>query len=249
VEPPHADPFRSLALGVVSPMANEAPTAARFVDAVLRECRRYPFRSLLFFAVVDRASQDDTRALLERHALRCPELRVVWAPELRGVADAYVRGYVEAVGAGCDWILEIDAGFSHSPADIRGFLDAMARGRDCVFGSRVIAGGSNLSSARRRFISRGGTLLSNALLGTGLSDMTSGFQLFTREALQGVLAQGIRSRGPFFQTEVKAHCRKLRVEEVPIRYGGGSHRVGGRAIAESLTNLSRLACRRAAGAL
>jgi dolichol-phosphate mannosyltransferase len=230
-------------------MANEAATAVRFVDAVLNECERYGFDSVTFFAVLDNVSSDDTQELLEAHRVLRPELSVTWAPETQGVADAYVRGYREALAAGCDWILEIDAGFSHEPSDIGGFLDAMADGRDCVFGSRFREGGRNLGTLRRRVISRGGTALANLLLGTNLTDMTGGFELFTRDALESVLAKGISSKGPFFQTEIKTHCRDLRVTEIPIQYNAGSHTVGRRAITESFVTLCQLFRRRLVGAL
>jgi len=238
-----------LRLGIVCPMANEAATAVRFVDAVLSECERRGFDSVTLFVVLDNVSRDDTRDLLEAHRTLQPELSVIWAPETRGVADAYVRGYREALAAGCDWILEIDAGFSHEPSDIGQFLEAMAGGRDCVFGSRFLAGGRNLGTLRRRVISRGGTALTNLLLGTKLTDMTSGFQLFTRATLETVLAKGISSKGPFFQTEIKTHCRDLRVAEIPIQYSAGTHGVGRRAITESFVTLWQLFRRRLAGDL
>jgi dolichol-phosphate mannosyltransferase len=242
--------FAEVRLGIVCPMANEAATAIAFVDAVLSECHRYPFGSVQLFVVLDTVSHDGTRELLERHQAGCLELRVVWAPENRGVADAYVRGYREALQEGSDWILEIDAGFSHSPTDIGTFLEAMTSGAvDCVFGSRFISGGANRGTLRRRLISRGGTALTNLLLGTRLSDMTSGFQLFTRAALEYVLAQGIRAKGPFFQTEMKTYCRRLRIAEIPIEYSAGSHRVGRRAITESLNILWWLFRRRLASGL
>lgn len=241
--------YSGLHLGVVCPMANEAATAVRFVDAVLTECRRYGFAAITLFAVVDTVSRDSTRSLLETHRTSRPQLQVVWAPEASGVADAYVRGYREALAAGCDWILEIDAGFSHDPAEIGRLLDAMAGDRDCVFGSRFADGGDNLGALRRRVISRGGTALANLLLGTRLSDMTGGFELFTRATLETILAKGIRSTGPFFQTEIKTHCRELRFAEVPIHYNAPSHDVGIRAIREALANLARLFCLRLVGAL
>jgi dolichol-phosphate mannosyltransferase len=241
--------LRDLELGIVCPMANEAETAAKFVDAVLAVCAGYAFRSVTFFVVVDTASRDNTREVLELHQLGTPELRVVWAPETRGVAEAYLRGYREALAAGSDWILEIDGGFSHMPSDISSFVEAMDAERDCVFGSRFMRGGRNRGTLRRRLISRGGTSLTNALLGTSLTDMTSGFQLFTRAALEEVLAKEIRSKGPFFQTEMKAHCRNLRVAEVPIQYNAGSNNVGRRAIVESFVNLWALFHRRVAGEL
>src|SRR5262249_12624614 len=146
-----------------------------------------------------------------------------------------------ALDADSDWILEIDAGFSHRPADISQFFARMRKGYDCVFGSRFVPGGSiNDSSFRRYLISRGGTLLSNALLGTSLKDMTSGFELFSRATLQYLLDKGLHSHGPFFQTEIKAYCRNLKIVEVPIRYQGASHHVGGAVLKDSFSNLWRL---------
>ncbi|HYJ46296.1 MAG TPA: glycosyltransferase, partial [Pyrinomonadaceae bacterium] len=159
----------------------------------------------------------------------------------RSVVDAYVRGYKEALAAGCDWILEIDAGFSHQPSDIPQFFASMLEGYDCVFGSRFCKGGSvSDSSTKREIISRGGTLLANLMLGTKLKDMTSGFEMFTRSALSEILEKGIHSRGPFFQTEIKAYSRKWRITEVPIQYRAASHDINNTAIKDSFSNLWRL---------
>ena len=228
-------------LGIVSPMANEEVTAVRFVNEVLEQCAFNRFNSVTFFAVLDYQSKDKTLQLLSDLRERQPSLRIVWAPENTCVADAYVRGYREALGNGCDWILEIDCGFSHQPSDISQFFSKMVRGYDCVFGSRFSPGGRiSEHSLKRRIVSRGGTVLSNVLLGTSLKDMTSGFQLFTRPALQSALKNGVRSRGPFFQTEIKAYCRHLKITEVPIYYRGGSHTIDGVAIKDAFANLWRL---------
>jgi dolichol-phosphate mannosyltransferase len=235
-----ASRFADVRLGIVCPMANERATAVDFVCAVLDQCATVGFKSISFFVVLDNASRDDTRQLLERFREQRPELQVIWAPDSRGVADAYVRGYQEAIAAECDWILEIDAGFSHQPSDIPQFFNEMLKGNDCVFGSRFCAGGRNIGTIRRRVVSRGGTVLANILLGTKMTDMTSGFQLFTRPALHAVLRKGIYSKGPFFQTEMKYHCRSFRVSEVPIHYNAGSHTIGGDALRESFRNLWRL---------
>ncbi len=105
------------------------------------------------------------------------------------------------------------------------------------------------SSASRRFISLGGTLLSNIILGTKLTDMTSGFQLFTRPVIMNILAKGIRSKGPFFQTEMKAYCKALDYEEVPITYRTASHAVKLPALLESFDGLTRLFLARLRGQL
>ena len=229
-------------------MASEAETATRFVDSVLANCAAVGRRK--FLVVVDQASKDSTREILETHALTVPELTVVWAPENRTVVDAYVRGYREALQTDADWILEIDAGFSHQPSDIPPLLEKMRQEYDCVFGSRFCPGGAFVDrSFARYWISFGGTLVTNLLLGTRLTDMTSGFQLFTREALETILNRGIRSRGPFFQTEMKAHCRDLKVVEVPIQYRSPTHVVGSAALGDAFLNLWRLFRARVAGSL
>jgi len=230
-----------ISLGVVCPMANERDTAEAFVREVLAACEPFGFKAVTFFAVLDRVSRDGTLGLLRELEVALPELRVVWAPENRSVVDAYLRGYREALDAGCDWILEIDAGFSHQPSDIPRFFEKMLEGHDCVFGSRFCRGGHiSESSFRREAISRGGTLLANLLLGTRLRDMTSGFELFSRTALEGVLHKGIHSRGHFFQTEIKAHCQSLRVAEVPIHYRAASDSVNKHVLKDAFLNLWRL---------
>jgi len=237
----HGQRFSEINLGCVCPMASEEPTAISFVDAVLEQCRSRDFKSVTLFVILDRACKDNTLELLKQHALQQPQLRVIWAPENRSVVDAYLRGYREALAAGCDWILEIDAGFSHRPEDIPQFFDKMSEGYDCVFGSRFCDGGSvSDSSVKRKLISRGGTLLTNSLLGTKLKDMTSGFEMFSRAALEKVVDRGIKSRGPFFQTEIKTYCRHLNIIEVPIQYSAASHDVNNKALKDSFSNLWRL---------
>jgi dolichol-phosphate mannosyltransferase len=226
-------------LGIACPMANEGESGVRFVEAALAECSG--FASVRFFAVVDKVSKDDTLRLLQALAAVEPRLSVVWAPENECVVDAYVRGYRAALDAQSDWVLEIDGGFSHDPGEIGQFFDRMEQGYDCVFGSRFIRGGSiRDSSLWRRFVSRGGTVVTNLALGTRLTDMTSGFELFRADVLRMVLSNGIRSRGPFFQTEIKFFCRHLNVAEVPITYRNATASVGTRQVTESFRNLWEL---------
>jgi dolichol-phosphate mannosyltransferase len=238
-----------IVLGIVCPMANESATAVSFVKDVLEQCRSQSFRSVTFFAVLDNKSRDGTLELLRTLASEQKQLQVVWAPENRCAVDAYLRGYAEAVNAGCDWILEIDAGYSHQPSDIPQFFAKMASGYDCVFGSRFCEGGSMQAPVKRRVFSRGGTVLANTLLGTKLKDMTSGFEMFSRRALQEVLARGIHSRGHFFQTEIRTHCRNMAVAEVPIQYRLASESVNGAVLKDAFTNLWRLFRLRTSGRL
>ena len=224
-------------LGIVCPMANEGDKAVAFCQAVLEQCPG--IRKVTFFAVFDRVTKDESLDNMRALERREPRLRVVWAPEDRCVVDAYLRGYKEALDAGCDWILEIDAGFSHQPSDIPQFFCAMEQGMDCVFGSRFI-GRFEKSSLKRRFVSWGGTALANLLLGTRQTDMTSGFELFSRKTLAMVIGRGIQSRAHFFQTEIKTYCRNLKFVEVPITYRAASPRLGASSLKEAFRQLWRL---------
>ena len=233
-------------LGIVCPMANEGADAVRFAREVL--ARFTQAKRVTFFAVLDGTTKDNSLELLRDYGQAEPRLHIVWAPENRWVVDAYVRGSREALAAGCDWILEIDAGFSHRPEDVPFFLNAIDGNYDCVFGSRFMKGGAMIDRSMKRYlVSRGGTVLSNLLLGTNQTDMTSGFELFSRKTMEMVLARGIQSRAHFFQTEIKFYCRGLKFIEVPIHYHSPSPRLGSSAIKDAFRQIWRLTKERRAG--
>lgn len=233
--------YSTIKLGIVCPMANERKTAASFVRDVLEKCRKFNFKSIRFFVILDNASKDGTIDLMLNLSTQVNELKVVFAPENQCVVDAYMRGYREAIHSACDWILEIDAGYSHQPYDIPKFFKKMILDYDCVFGSRFCPDGKMTDSAKSRYItSLGGTIISNLLLGTKLSDMTSGFMLIKREVLREILNKGILARGPFFQTEIRAYAHQFRITEVPIHYRTASHNIRGAELRDAFSNLWRL---------
>jgi len=218
-------------LGIVCPMANEIDNAASFINDVLNICRQFNFKSIKMYTIFDKKCTDGTYKVLKKLETNVPELVVVFAPENRYVVDAYLRGYNEALTNNSDWILEIDAGYSHQPADIPQFFKKMEEGYDCVFGSRFCLGAKVTGKVLKRYlISRGGTLLTNFLLGTKLTDMTSGFELFSRDTLNKILEKGIQSQGPFFQTEIRTYGHAFSIAEVPIHYKSPSHNIGNKAL-------------------
>ena len=223
-------------LGVVVPLANEEATIDEFVGRVLAQLG--PQDRL--FCVVDNASRDGTRAKVADWSARDRRVRLVWAPENRCVVDAYFRGYRAALDAGCRWVLEMDGGLSHLPEQIPQFVRAMQAGHDYAGGCRFMRGGSYVGPWSRYLLSRGGGLLANLVLGTQMRDMTSGFECFSRPALEALLRRGVRSRAHFFQTEIKALMHRLKWVEVPIHYRNPSKRVGSASVREALRNLWRL---------
>jgi dolichol-phosphate mannosyltransferase len=230
-----------LNLGIVCPMANEKDNAVAFVQELLAVCDQFSFERVELYTIFDNVCVDGSHALLQGLAESNSRICVVWAPENRCVVDAYKRGYQEALDRENDWILEIDAGFSHDPKQIPDFFREMSKGRDCVFGARFgIRGAVFDGGFSRKIISMGGTLLTNLLVGTRMPDMTSGFELFSRSALETILARGVFSKGPFFQTEIRTHAHQLNYALVPIAYRSPSHVVGSTVLRDALAGLWRL---------
>ena len=227
----------TLRLGIVIPLANEEDTIAELLRDVVAQLTDED----LVFCVLDTISLDRTRELVQKAALSDNRIREVWAPENRCVVDAYFRGYESALDAGCRWILEMDGGYSHNPAEIPRFIAAMEQGIDFAAGSRFTPDGDYSGRWTRNFLSKGGSRLANVMLGTTMHDMTSGFECFSRKAMEHVVEQGVLSKAHFFQTEIRYMLRNWNWVEVPISYSSPSKSVGLRAIMESLRNLWLLA--------
>lgn len=225
--------FSTPKIGVVIPLANEEKTIDELIERVLRQL---PHHSKLF-CILDNISKDRTREKIIEWEKKDPRVTLVWAPENRCVVDAYFRGYQEAIKDQCDWILEMDGGLSHTPEEIPRFLEAMANGFDFAGGSRFMKGGVYVQRRIRYLISLLGTWLTNIALGTKMKDMTSGFECFTRKALESVLQKGVKSRAHFFQTEIRTLMHGWKWTEVPITYKNPSSKVGSSNIKEALGNL------------
>lgn len=220
-------------LGVIVPLANEEDSLDEFLTRVLAQLG--PDDAV--FCVVDNVSRDSTRAMVIGWGTRDHRVRLVWAPENRCVVDAYVRGYRAALDAGSRWVLEMDGGLSHAPEQIPQFISAMEQGYDYAGGCRFMPGGSYKGGWKRYLVSRGGGVVTNLLLGTRMRDMTSGFECFSRRALEYILVRGLKSRAHFFQTEIKFALRYWHWVEVPIHYTNPSARLGMGSIREAFSNL------------
>ncbi len=149
-----------------------------------------------------------------------------------------MRGYKEALKNNHEFIIEMDAGLSHNPETIPLFLDALKDGYQCAFGSRFVNGGSIKDSTwKRKFLSKGGTVLSNFLLGSKMSDMTSGYQGFHRSIVEKFVNYNLLSKAHFYQTELRYLLRKTRYKEIPIHYKAPSPSVSQKSILNSVSVL------------
>lgn len=231
---------------VVVPMANEEKEFDLFTSALSSVLDK--LGSGTIYIVIDNVSTDGTLNLSRQLSARDPRFVTVWAPENRNIVDAYLRGYKEAYDNQHDIIIEMDAGLSHDPRALPMFIRVLNEGNECAFGSRYINGGSMTDSPlKRRMLSRGGTILTNLLLGTKLYDMTSGYQGFHASVVAKILAYPLLSKAHFYQTEIRYLLRQHRVAEIPIHYQAPSPRVSHGAIKNSLQVLCcyflrRLSC-------
>ncbi len=217
---------------VVTPMANEGADFAPFIAAL--NCTMDALGSGHVILVVDRVSKDNTRELAEECAKADPRYTCLWEPSTRNVVDAYLAGFRLALEIGFEWIVEMDAGMSHDPAAVPQFLAALAEGNDCVFGSRFLPGGSMVDSPpSRKFLSEAGTIAAKVLLGSKGTDMTSGYEAFTRDVLSQLVDFPLISTAHFYQTEVRYLLRNRRWVEIPIHYRAPSPRVSRGAIKNS----------------
>ena len=234
--------FNEISLGITTPMANECNTAIDFIKEVFEECDKYNFKSISYFVIFDKACNDETYELLRNYTSFESRLKTIYDSDSKSVVDAYITGYRQAIGSSCDWILEIDSGYSHLPKQIHRFFDKMIDNYDCVFGSRFIDGGEYLNSPISRYlISKWGTILVNYLLNTNLKDMTSGFELFNNKSLTQILSNNIiRSNNSFFQTEIREYCHKFNIVEIPITYANPSKKNINKAVFEAINSLFNL---------
>ena len=200
---------------VIVPTYDEADCLAPLVAAVRAALDGEDFRIL----VVDDASPDGTGEIADALAAAHPEVQVLHRPGKLGLGRAYVAGFAHALAAGAGHVIEMDADFSHDPADLPRLLAHARAGADLVLGSRYVDGGGVRNwGVRRRILSRGGCLYARAMLRVPVRDLTGGFKCFSAATLRSIDFATARSEGYAFQVELtnRALRRGLRVVEVPI---------------------------------
>jgi dolichol-phosphate mannosyltransferase len=175
--------------------------------------------------VIDDNSPDGTGELADRLAAELDYVSVLHRERKEGLGPAYLAGFGRALADGAELVLEMDADFSHDPADLPRLIGA-ARDADLVLGSRYVDGGAIANwGPVRRFVSAGGSLYARILLGVPVHDLTGGFKCFRREVLEALDLDAIASRGYAFQIETTYRALRagFRVVEVPIRFVDREH--------------------------
>ncbi len=233
---------------VILPTYNEAENLEPIVRAVLaRLATTGPGHRVL---VVDDGSPDGTGAIADRLARELDGVAVLHRSRREGLGPAYLAGFARALAGGAELLIEMDADFSHDPADVPRLV-AAAEAADLVIGSRYAPGGGIEDWGRgRRLLSRGGSWYAGKVLASPVRDLTGGFKCFRRSTLERMDLDRVRANGYVFQIELthralRAGCR---VVEIPIVFRerrAGSSKMTARIALEAVWKVPAMRLRRA----
>jgi dolichol-phosphate mannosyltransferase len=198
---------------VVIPTYNERENLADVVAAVLAAD---PENEVL---VVDDNSPDGTGKMADDMAAADARVHVLHRAGKEGIGPAYKAGFARALELGADLVVQMDADFSHPPADLPRFYDEVLRA-DVVCGSRYVDGITVVNWPMGRLLLSwfGNVYARRVLGGMPIMDATGGFKCWRREVLANIDLEGVRSNGYAFQIEMSYRAWRMgyRLREMPI---------------------------------
>ena len=227
---------------VIIPTYNEKEN----IENIIRAIQAQPV--LFHVLVVDDGSPDGTADIVKRMQAGCPDrLFIVERSGKLGLGTAYIAGFKWGLAHGYDYIFEMDADFSHNPADLPRLYDACARqGADVAIGSRYVSGVNVVNWPMGRVLmSYFASKYVRFITGMKVADTTAGFVCYRREVLETIELDKIRFKGYAFQIEMKftAHKCGFRLQEVPIIFINrelGTSKMSGGIFGEAFFGVIRL---------
>ena len=197
---------------VCVPTYNERANLPLIVPAILEQDPR------LEVLVIDDSSPDGTGELADTLAAESPRVHVLHRGAKEGLGRAYLSGFRWALDRGYEFILEMDADFSHDPKFLPLFIEASQQA-DLVIGSRYKQGVNVINwPISRLLLSLGANQYARMITGLPISDSTGGFKCFRRDVLAAIDFSRVRSNGYAFQIEMsyRAWRKGFRIVEIPI---------------------------------
>jgi dolichol-phosphate mannosyltransferase len=200
---------------VIIPTYNEKENISRIIEAV------FGLNSNFHVLVIDDGSPDGTAGIVKALQQKYPsELFLLERSGKLGLGTAYIMGFKWALEKGYKYIFEMDADFSHNPADLNRLYHACKNeGADVAIGSRYVKGGGTVNwPPNRILLSKGGSLYTRIITWMPVKDTTAGFLCYKRAVLESIDLNEIRFLGYAFQIEMKFAAWKLGfiIKEVPI---------------------------------
>ena len=197
---------------VIIPTYNEAENLPRLIPSILALADSFEV------LVVDDSSPDGTADVVKKMQKGNPRIHLKERGAKLGLGTAYVAGFHFALANGYDRVFEMDADFSHDPAELPRLLEKTET-CDLVIGSRYVSGVNVVNWPMRRLVlSYAANVYTRWITGMPVRDATSGFKCFRREVLESIDLDSLRSNGYAFQIEMSflAWSKGFRVSEIPI---------------------------------
>jgi len=201
---------------VIVPTYNEATNVSHLLRQVMTLPDDYEV------LVVDDGSPDGTADRVRAVQTEFPErIHLLERAGKQGLGTAYIAGFRFALGRGYTYVCEMDADFSHNPADLPRLVDAVRGGADVAIGSRYVGGVRVLDWPLSRLIlSYGAGIYTRAITRLPVQDVTAGFKCFHRRVLDAIDLDAVSSNGYSFQIEMtyRAWRHGFSITEVPITF-------------------------------
>lgn len=208
---------------VIVPTYNERENIAKLIARIFEEL---PGAEVM---IVDDGSPDGTGGIVDDISSNDPRVHCIHRPGKMGLGTAYITAFKWALERDYTHCFEMDADFSHDPADLPRLLEA-TREYDIAIGSRFYAGRLSIVNwpLSRLILSLAASIYARVITGMKLWDSTTGFKCFRRKVLESLPLDRVKSEGYSFQIEMNFRARRLgySVGEIPIifhdRTEGGS---------------------------
>lgn len=202
---------------ILIPTYNERENIARIVEAIFALPQSFDV------LIIDDNSPDNTAEIVQLLQLKYPDrLYLEQRKGKLGLGTAYIHGFQWALARSYQFIFEMDADFSHNPADLQKLYNACANNSaDVAVGSRYVNGGNVKNWTWERIIlSYGASWYVRLITGMPVRDSTAGFICYKRFVLEALNLQDINVTGYAFQIEMKYKAWKkgFHIAEIPITF-------------------------------
>ena len=199
---------------VIIPTYNEKENIENIINAV------FALPVMFDVLIIDDNSPDGTAAIVERMQKQWDgRLHLLKRSGKLGLGTAYIMGFKWCLNAGYEFIIEMDADFSHPPKKLLELRQACLDGADVAIGSRYVSGVNVVNWPMGRVImSYYASAYVRIVTGMNVRDTTAGFVCYSRNVLEAIDLDKIRFKGYAFQIEMKFTAFKMgcRIKEVPI---------------------------------
>lgn len=200
---------------VIIPTYNERENIENIIRAV------FALEKVFHILIIEDGSPDGTASIVKTLQQEFPErLFMIERKGKLGLGTAYIAGFKWSLEHDYEYIFEMDADFSHNPADLPRLYKACAEeGADVAIGSRYISGVNVVNWPMGRVLmSYFASKYVRLITGIPVQDTTAGFKCYRRRVLETIDFDGIRFKGYAFQIEMKFTAYKcgFKIVEVPV---------------------------------